>query len=221
MRLEHRTLSELAYDKIREELISGRFPPGQPLVIRALAETYGISITPIRDALQRLVAERLLEVLPNRSIAVPFLKVDTFLELARIRTVLEGLAGELATPHLQLSHVQKLGNFILASEEAIRKSDGASYAKINQNFHFCIYSACQSPILLQMIVDLWSQVGPFFTHLLDSGAYNQIANDQHRKILAAIEARDAAAVKLHIAEDINLAAKALSNYIQGHVNAPA
>ena len=220
MKIEHRTLNERAYDEIREGLISGKFPPGQPLVIRTLAESYGISITPVRDALQRLVAERLLEVLPNRSIAVPYLKVETFLELARIRTVLEGLAGEMATEHLQLAHIQKLDRLIGLSEEAIRKRDGASYAKVNQKFHFTIYSECGSPILLRMITELWSQVGPFFTHLLDSGAYTEIANDQHRQILAAIEERDAQSVKAHIVADITSAASALSQYMQSRC-APA
>jgi len=152
-------------------------------------------------------------VLPNRSIAVPYLKVETFLELARIRTVLEGLAGEMATEHLQLVHIQKLDKLIGLSEEAIRKSDGALYAKVNQKFHFTIYAECASPILLRMITELWSQVGPFFTHLLDSGAYNKIANDQHRQILAAIEQRNAQSVKEHIVEDINSAANALHSYI--------
>lgn len=214
MKLEHRTLNERAYDEIRDGLITGKFKPGQPLVIRTLASNYGISITPVRDALQKLVAERLLEVLPNRSIAVPYLKVETFLELARIRTVLEGLAGELATPNLQLVHLQKLAKLVASGEEAIRANDGASYAKINQQFHFTIYSQCDSPILLRMITELWSQVGPFFTHLLDSDSYGSIANDQHRLILSAAEEKNPASVREHIIQDIQIAAKTLEPHIK-------
>jgi DNA-binding GntR family transcriptional regulator len=216
MKIEHRTLNERAYDEIRDGLISGKFEPGQTLVIRTLAQNYGISITPVRDALQKLVAERLLEVLPNRSIAVPYLRVETFLELARIRKALEGLAAELALPRLQISHAQRLGKLIAAGEDVIQKHDGASYAKINQQFHFTIYDECGSPTLLRMITELWSQVGPFFTHLLESGAYDRIANDQHRLILKAVEEKNSAAVKGHIVEDIDSAAQALSGYIQTH-----
>ncbi|HTN97495.1 MAG TPA: GntR family transcriptional regulator, partial [Nordella sp.] len=74
-KIEHQTLNDRAYSEIRKGLITGRFQPGQVLVIRTLAEIYGISTTPVREALQRLVAERLLIMLPNRSIAVPDLTV--------------------------------------------------------------------------------------------------------------------------------------------------
>src|SRR5271163_3805682 len=93
MKIEYRTLNDRAYGELRKGLISGTFRPGQVLVIRTLAEAYGISTTPVREALQRLVAERLLEMQSNRSIAVPYLSVEKFVELVRIRTALEGLAG--------------------------------------------------------------------------------------------------------------------------------
>jgi DNA-binding GntR family transcriptional regulator len=213
MKLEHRTLNERAYDAIREGLISGVFKPGQPLVIRTLAQNYGISITPVRDALQRLVAERLLEMLPNRSIAVPFLKADTFLELARIRTALEGLAGEMATPRLQMPHLLKLARLVANGEEAAGQHDGRSYARINQQFHFTIYEQCGSPVLLRMITDLWSQVGPFFRQLVEIDSYGGIANDEHRHIMAALENKDAALVRAHIVNDIATAAKSLEPLI--------
>ena len=88
-KIEHQTLNDRAYGEIRKGLISSRFQPGQVLVIRNLAETYGISTTPVREALQRLVAERLLVLLPNRSIAVPSLSAKKFAELARIRCAIE------------------------------------------------------------------------------------------------------------------------------------
>lgn len=215
MKIELRTLNDQAYDEIRAGLISGRFRPGQPLVIRSLADMFGTSITPVRDALQRLVAERQLEMLPNRTIAVPRLNAGTFVELARIRTALEGLAGEMAAPALAGSdQIRSLSKLIDRSEEAIRRRDGATYAGINQRFHFGIYASCGSPVLLRMITDLWSQVGPFFACLLDCGAYNEIANDQHREILAAIEAQDPAAVRRHIEDDISSATRALSACIE-------
>src|SRR5690606_5351375 len=92
-RLEYRALSDQAYAAIKQELISGRFAPRQMLVLRTLAETYGISTTPVREALQRLVGEGLLEMLPNRSIAVPDWDPAKFSELYRIRCELEGLAA--------------------------------------------------------------------------------------------------------------------------------
>ena len=76
-KIEHATLNDRAYLALKRSLISGQFRPGQILVIRAMAESYGISTTPVREALQRLVAERLLVMQPNRSIAVPLLSIET------------------------------------------------------------------------------------------------------------------------------------------------
>jgi len=208
-KIEHRTLNDRAYDEIRKGLISGSFRPGQVLVIRTLAETYGISTTPVREALQRLVAERLLQMLPNRSIAVPHLSVEKFTELVRIRSALEGMAGELATAHIRKTHLQRLDKLIKDADQAIAAKDGHTYVAINQKFHFLIYDNAASPLLLQMIQDLWSQVGPFFNRLFDDDTYVPKANDEHREICAALEKGDAAAVRQHIVSDITSAAKSL------------
>ncbi|TIP70711.1 MAG: GntR family transcriptional regulator, partial [Mesorhizobium sp.] len=100
LKLEHQTLNDRAYAALKQELISGSFNPGQVLVIRKLAEMFGISTTPIREALQRLVAERLLEMKNNRSIIVPVLSSSAFEELTRIRIAVEGLAGEMAATRI-------------------------------------------------------------------------------------------------------------------------
>jgi DNA-binding GntR family transcriptional regulator len=210
MKIEHRTLNDRAYDEIRKGLISGEFRPGQVLVIRTLAEAYGISTTPVREALQRLVAERLLEMQQNRSIAVPYLSVERFEELVRIRTALEGLAGELATAHIRKPHIQRLNRLRKDAAEAIAIGDGRAYVAINQKFHFLIYENAASPHLLHIIQDLWSQVGPFFNRLFDDMDYVGHANDEHDKITSALEAGDASAVRQHLVDDITIAAKSLT-----------
>ena len=117
----YRTLNDRAYEQIKKGLISGAFRSGQTLVIRTLAGTYGISTTPVREALQRLVAERHLELLPNRSIVVPLISADRFIELFRIRRELEGLAGELATPHFRSAHVARLQRLIEAMDKTLAR----------------------------------------------------------------------------------------------------
>jgi DNA-binding GntR family transcriptional regulator len=210
MKIEHRTLNDRAYDELKKGLIAGEFRPGQVLVIRTLAETYGISTTPVREALQRLVAERLLEMQPNRSIAVPFLSVEKFVELVRIRTALEGLAGELATANIKKVHVQRLDKLRADAAQAIALGDGRAYVAINQKFHFLIYENAGSPQLLRIIQDLWSQVGPFLNRLFDDENYVGHANDEHDKITLALGAGDANAVRQHLVDDITIAARSLT-----------
>jgi DNA-binding GntR family transcriptional regulator len=217
-KIEYRTLNDRAYDEIKKGLIAGQFSLGQPLVIRTLAETYGISATPVREALQRLVAERLLEMLPNRSIVVPELSTQRFIELARIRSALEGLAAELATRNFKAEHMEELQSLLASIAETMDRRDTKTYVLLNQKFHFCIYERADSPHLLQLIQDLWVQVGPFFNDLFDDENFILHANDQHVKIVNALARGDAQSVREFIIRDITIAADSLLPHLS---SAPA
>jgi DNA-binding GntR family transcriptional regulator len=213
VRIENKTLNERAYDAIRSGLIASQFQPGQILVIRALAEAYGISATPVREALHRLVAERLLTMLPNRSVAVPELTRDAFVELAEIRAALEGLCAERATPRIRAAAVKRMHSLFKDLQKAIDARDIRTYVALNQQLHFTIYEHADAPRLLGMIQDLWSQVGPFLTSLFDRSDYIAQANDEHCRIIAAIEAGDGPAARLAVIADIRSAARSLNGSI--------
>jgi DNA-binding GntR family transcriptional regulator len=220
-KIEYRTLNDRAYEQIKKGLISGAFRSGQTLVIRTLADTYGISTTPVREALQRLVAERNLDLLPNRSIVVPFLSAERFIELVRIRRELEGLAGELATPNMRASHIAKLQAMIDAMDETIREDAGADYQSLNNKFHFAIYERAGAPVLFQLIQNMWTQVGPFFNELTEDEGFVTIANEQHRHIIASLKAGDAGAVRQHLAADITVAGDYLIPRLRASASAAA
>jgi DNA-binding GntR family transcriptional regulator len=213
-RLEHQTLNDRAYAALRNGLMSGRFQPGEVLTIRQLATAYGISTTPVREALQRLVAERALELLRNRSICVPVLTLDKFIELRRVRCLLEGLAAELATPNFKPADVARLSRIIEEIDQDIAGNNAAGYLRRNEKFHFLIYERARSPLMLRIIQDLWTQVGPFFNRLFEDSGYLGEANEGHRKILAAIESGDPVAVGRSIVWDISEAAASLMHGLQ-------
>ena len=208
-KIEHTTLNDQAYSALKRGLISGSFRPGQTLVIRTVAETYGISTTPVREALQRLVAERLLEMQPNRSIVVPLLTMPKFMELYRVRCALEGLAGELATANVRPTHLRRLKTLLQEIDTTIAERNSRAYLVLNQKFHFLIYERAESPLLQDFIQDLWSQVGPFFNELFEDTDYLPHANEYHLRIVAALEGGDAAGVRQAIIDDISTAAHSL------------
>lgn len=208
-RLEYKTLNDQAYEAIKQGLISGRFAPRQVLVLRNLAESYGISTTPVREALQRLVGEGLLEMLPNRSIAVPDWDVAKFTELFRIRCELEGLAAELATPLMSDAAIAELDGIADAIDAALDEKRHRDYVALNQRFHFTLYRNAGSPRLLRIIENLWGEVGAYMNELFAQGDYGPVANDAHRAILAGLARRDAQAVRRHLVDDISVAAEAM------------
>ncbi|MBZ9995080.1 GntR family transcriptional regulator [Mesorhizobium sp. BH1-1-4] len=214
LKLEHQTLNDRAYGALKQELISGGFSPGQTLVIRKLAETFGISTTPIREALQRLVAERLLEMQNNRSIIVPLLSEPAFEELTRIRIAVEGLAGEMAATRMSESALIDIQAALAGMQRAIEAGDARAYLALNEAFHFAIYRHAGAPILLNMIHDLWGRVGPYLKLLMKADRYIPQSNDAHLRIVAALEERNGPAVQACLAEDIAVAAAILSENLR-------
>ncbi|RWF41098.1 MAG: GntR family transcriptional regulator [Mesorhizobium sp.] len=214
LKLEHQTLNDRAYGALKQELISGGFSPGQTLVIRKLAETFGISTTPIREALQRLVAERLLEMQNNRSIIVPLLSEPAFAELTRIRIAVEGLAGEMAATRMSESALADIQVALAGMQRAIEAQDARTYLSLNEAFHFAIYEHAGAPILLNMIRDLWGRVGPYLKLLMRADRYIPQSNDAHHRIVAALEQRNGPAVRVSLEQDITAAAAVLSENLR-------
>ncbi|MBZ9797354.1 GntR family transcriptional regulator [Mesorhizobium sp. ES1-4] len=210
LKLEHQTLNDRAYGALKQELISGGFSPGQTLVIRKLAETFGISTTPIREALQRLVAERLLEMQNNRSIIVPLLSASAFDELTFIRIAVEGLAGEMAASRMTDGGLIDIQATLAGMQSAIEAGDAKAYLSLNEAFHFAVYQHAGAPILLNMIRDLWGRVGPYLKLLMQTDRYIPQSNDAHHRIVAALEQRNGLAVRASLEQDIAVAAAVLA-----------
>ena len=102
------SLRSQVYDSLRDALTAGRFTPGQKLSFRFVAGTLGVSMTPVREAVRRLVAEGAFEMRPNRSVRVPLMTRDKILELRDIRLELEGLATEKAAARTTREHATTL-----------------------------------------------------------------------------------------------------------------
>jgi DNA-binding GntR family transcriptional regulator len=217
-KLKHQNLNDRTYALLKGGLISGSFHPGQVFIIRSLAEQYGISTTPVREALQRLVAEHLLVMLPNRSVVVPTHSADSFREIYRIRMELEGLAGELATKAFRASDITRFKKILGGMDEAIERGDKTKYREVNEKFHFFIYERANSPRLLEIIENLWCLVGPVFYGLLEDPEYGgEHANVHHREIVNAIEAGDPQAVRASLVADMVAAQDVLVPRLQSLV----
>lgn len=157
------TVQDRVYIELRRALISGRFAPGQVVTIRQLSDALMTSTMPVRDALGRLISECALEAMPNRSIRVPPMTLDRIDDLLRTRILIEGEAIALAAPRMTAANIVTLRGY-MAQWQALRlDGDPATVdqeAALNQAFHFEIYGACGSPVLIPMIESLWLQSGP-------------------------------------------------------------
>ena len=202
------TVQDRVYTELRRALIGGLFAPGQVLTIRQLSDALMTSTMPVRDALGRLITERALEMLPNRSIRVPPVTAERIEDLLRARVLIEGEAIALATVRMTKPVLDAL-QIIMADWEDMRLGGHTAAvdreATLNQAFHFGIYRSCGSPILLPMIESLWLQSGPSTRAAIfafsEAGALD--ASRFHHDILRALQAGDAAAARAALVADIS------------------
>lgn len=186
--VEHETLNDRVYRELKNSIMSGAFKPGAELTLRSVADALGTSFMPVRDALRRLVSERALEVLPSRKIAIPVLTADEFLELRRVRVLLEGEATALAAERITKRQLANLRSILKKLQDLDEERRGQFWS-LNHKFHFAIYEAADSPLLISIIESLWLQIGPLLTRIPTSRALTGSA-DPHQLLMQALESHD-------------------------------
>lgn len=195
--------------ELRHRLMVGKFVPGQVITLRTLARGLGTSAMPVREAINQLVAANALEMLPNRSVMVPRMTRDRFMELTRVRKALEGMAAEIACRNATPQLVKTLEKINRELMEAVRERKNLinCLAK-NQEFHFTLYAASKSEVLLPLIESLWLQAGPIMYFSLSSPDVVWDASS-HGDAMAALKTKNPAALKKIIVHDIASTAKYL------------
>jgi GntR family colanic acid and biofilm gene transcriptional regulator len=163
--VEHVSLATQVLREIRSAVVLGDLPPGARLTFRDVAQRLRASVTPVREALLQLVAERVLSVGPGRTITVPILTRAQFLELRVVRVLLEGLAAEAAARQSGTELVDELEAIHHLLEEAKRARDARQATIQNRAFHFRLYEAAALPALLGMIENIWLRTGPYHRYI--------------------------------------------------------
>jgi DNA-binding GntR family transcriptional regulator len=194
------SLTQQAYSQIRAALMSSHYLPGQRLVLRQLATGMGISPTPVREALLRLVAEHALTLDVRGVACVPALDAPRSVEIRDLRIELEGRAGAAATARITAADVAGLDALNRRIREAEQQLDAKAALEANERFHMRLYGLAQNPVLLTLIEGLWVRCAPFFLGILDRGPERD--GTRHELILRGLHARDPDVVRQGIAEDI-------------------
>jgi DNA-binding GntR family transcriptional regulator len=196
------SLRSQVYDSLRDALTAGRFAPGQKLSFRYIAGTLGVSLTPVREAIRRLVAEGAFEMRPNRSVRVPPMTRDRVLELRDIRMAVEGLATGKAAALATREHVANLRR-IAAELLAVRsRGDTAADRQKIREFHFALYAIAGQPTLLRVIEGLWLQTGPYLNLLYPEFIASPRGPERRLRIIKALQAHDGATARHEMESDI-------------------
>lgn len=202
--LLHTSINEAVYRRLRDHLMRGDYAAGQILGIQELANAFGTSAMPVREALGRLAALRALEPMKSRSMRVPVISLERLEDIRRARVLIEGTATAWAVEQItagELNTLRDLASHIgqsLTQPESVH--DGLEN---NQLFHFTIYRASRSESILAMIESLWLQSGPYLRatrELMHSD--ERPSTEFHSDIVEAIAQRDGERARAAMERDI-------------------
>jgi DNA-binding GntR family transcriptional regulator len=200
------SIREAAYKHLREAILSGSLLPGERIPEPALAETLGLSRTPIREALQTLAKEGLVEVVPHKGARVRQLSVKEIEEVYQVRAVLEGEAARLAACHASAVEVMT----IFASLEqlaALDPSDLTAQRQADMRFHSCFVGASHNGTLERLFNDLQGSLSLLRTYTSNLSQTPE-TQAQHLAIAEAIRDKQpevaANAAKIHVLHFLDL-----------------
>ncbi|RWR50480.1 GntR family transcriptional regulator [Sinirhodobacter ferrireducens] len=200
-----RPIETAAHDRIyrtlRLQIMHGELAPGQALTLRGLAKQFDVSMTPVREALRRLIAEGALMLSSSGRVTTPELSNERIEELAALRALIEPELASRALPRAHLALIDRLGAINTANAEAVAKHDAVGYIRTNLEFHRTLYLRAQAPAMLAVIETVWLQLGPTMRAL-----YGRIQRNEpprhHRLILAALRAGDEPGLRLAVRTDV-------------------
>lgn len=175
---------------LRKAILAGDYSPGDRLFQDVVAEQFGTSRIPVREAFRILEAEGLTEVLPNRGARVPSLDLYEVNTYYRMRERLEPLTLAESLEHLTDAHVDRMES---VQEQIERGTDVAEFLSLDRDFHMTSYAGCRSEQLLSTTVRLWNATQHYRRAfmLLAGDDRMVIVNAEHRLILDACRRRDA------------------------------
>jgi DNA-binding GntR family transcriptional regulator len=185
------TAQDLVLASLRSDIMTGALGPGDQIVQEALAERYGVSRVPLREALKTLESEGQVVYFPHRGYFVAELSVADLLEVYRLRELLEAEALRHAVPTLSDDDVSALADLLERVEEAAALEDVIAMTAANRRFHFAIFDASGLPRLTRLLHQLWDATDAYRALYFQQAPNRARVSIEHAAMLAALRARDA------------------------------
>jgi len=205
-------LKEAVYQRLKESIIRGEISAGSKLVETQISQKLGVSRTPLREAINRLQQEGLLETYPRRGTFVRKQSVSEILESLEIREVLEGLAARLAARHATPDIIQKMKScFVDFSAKNVENSI-ETYAVQNVRFHHLIIQASQNRRLITLIRNLYDMMDMVRLHTIVLPGRAKKSLDEHWGIIRLIEKKKPDMAEKHLRAHVRDLRKAVLNY---------
>jgi DNA-binding GntR family transcriptional regulator len=210
---QRKSLGQHVFENLKQAVIKGKIVPGSRLIESRLADTLGISRTPVREAIHKLEREGYLKKLPRGGFVVLGFSKEDIEETFGIRSILESYAARLAAINHEEKALRPLEDKIKAYQKCLDKKDLDSLLKINTEFHELLYDLSQSPRLVKMINDLKNQIYRYRKVILKNEKMARISNEDHKRMLEYIRRRDGEGVEKLVRDHLIRGQKAVLKQI--------
>jgi DNA-binding GntR family transcriptional regulator len=210
----HRTVTEQVYAQVRDSIHSGELLPSSRIDQAGIARRFGTSLVPVREALARLQADGLVEIIPHRGAFVTDLDHDELVDIYATRELLEQEAAKLAARNLTDAHLQHLSELLSQMEQATQHEDYDALFALNRDFHFTIYAAAQRHHLQQIILQLWDQGDHHRRTYTEVSHRAQLALEEHFAIYQACRRRDPDALGYAMRHHVHQTTVGLLEFLQ-------
>lgn len=214
--IRRQTLSDMTLDAVRDGILRGRYPEGEPLRQDAIAEELGVSRIPVREALRQLEAEGLVTFSPHRGAVVSTLSLQEIMELFELRAQIEGDLIKRAVPLMTSEDHARAKEILGAYELALRSGEVAVWGALNWQFHSTLYAPSQRPFTLGILGKLHQHSDRYLRMQLALTHGETRAKDEHRAIAAAVKKGDGALAARLMREHILGAGRSLISFLETH-----
>jgi DNA-binding GntR family transcriptional regulator len=183
---DSRLLRQVAYDRLRDAIKHANLQPGDPISEVRISKALGISRTPVREALQQLAQEGLVQIIPGRAIMVAAPSIQEVLDAIHVRELLEPEVVRLTAGRIPAEVQETLQGLMQEMERAAKAGDRTNWSKADVKWHEVLCGACPNQLLGQMVVQARDRIHRKSVHELVSDQYLIQGTKEHKEVLEAI-----------------------------------
>ncbi|WHH57542.1 GntR family transcriptional regulator [Petroclostridium sp. X23] len=187
---ENYSLRVKVFKELEEHILNGKFQPGDSLIETKLSDEFGVSRTPIREAIRQLELEGLVRTIPNKGAVVLGVSTKDIEDIYTIRMLIEGLAARWAAEKITDEEIEQLKESVELSEFYTIKNDMQHLQKLDSKFHEIIYEACKSKPLKHTLSTFHHYIKRARATSFETPGRAKKALEEHKAILQAIIDRD-------------------------------
>nr|WP_207196837.1 GntR family transcriptional regulator [Pseudomonas sp. TH08] len=197
-------------ETLRAAILDGRLPCGTALRQQDLADLFGVSRMPVREALRQLEAQALLNVTAHKGAVVAALIQDDATQTYELRILLESEALRQSIPLLAATDIERAANLI---DELENQQDYSEIGRLNRLFHMTLYSKAPNKRLLRLVEDGLNEEERFLRFNLEAMGLGKISQDDHRAMLQTVIERDVDHAVALLKQHLNRGVEVITRYL--------